>query len=169
MKKEVTHILQMGAFFAGSVIILDLLLTKIPVLDWFALGLVFCLAGALILDSVAHLVPKETLRATEIRDKEEELQYLADAIDAAIYQRDKRSLKILSEELRSLALGTIAGQTRLSKKEILELSANDPQSLQAIVRDERMMKLLSRNGPFAGGVSEKELEGVLSEILGWSS
>ncbi len=169
MKKQVARILQMGAFFAGAVIILDLLLKQIPVLDWFALGLVFSLAAALILESVATSVPRETLRATAIRNKEEELQYLADAIDAAIYQRDKKSLRILSEELRSLALGTIAGQTRLPKKEILELATNEPQSLQAIVRDERMMKLLARNGPFAGGVSEKELEGMLSEILSWSS
>ncbi len=169
MKKQAARILQMGAFFAGAVIILDMLLARIPVLESFALGLVFCLAAALILDSVAHSVPKEALRATAVRHKEEELQYLADAIDAAIYQRDKKSLRILSEEVRSLALGTIAGQTRLSKREILELATNESQPLQAIVRDERMMKLLARNGPFAGGVSEKELESVLSEILSWSS
>jgi hypothetical protein len=169
MNKQVAQTLQMGAFFTGAVIILDMLLARIPVLEPFALGLVFCLAAASILVSVAHSVPRETLRATAIRHKEQELQDLTVTIDAAIYQRDKKSLKILSEELRSLALGTIAGQTRLPKKEILELATNEPESLQAIVRDERIMKLLARNGPFAGGVSEKELEGMLSEILSWSS
>lgn len=169
MNKPAARVLQMGAFFAGAVIILDMLLVRIPVLESFALAVVFCLAAALILDSVAHSVPKETLRSTAIRHKEEELQHLADTIDGAIYRRDKKSLKILSGELRSLALGAIAGQTRLPKKEILELATNEPQSLQAVVRDERMMKLLVRNGPFAGGVSEKELEAMILEILSWSS
>ena len=168
MNREVTQILQLGLFFAGAVIVLDLLLTQLPVLDWFALSLIFLLAAAAILGSVTSTVPRQTGRSISFQQGEDEFQHLADVVNAALYGHDKGSLRILSEQIKSLALGTIAARTRLSKKEILELAENDKKSLQAIVQDEEMMRCLAGYLPQDKAPSEKKFEDLLSKIEGWS-
>jgi hypothetical protein len=85
-----------------------------------------------------------------------------------VYGHEKESLRILSEHIKSLALGTIAARTRLSKKEILELAKNDRQSLQAIVEDEEMIRCLAGYQPQDEAPIEQELEEILSKIEGWS-
>jgi hypothetical protein len=168
MNTQTTQILQLGLFFGCAVIFLDLLLIQLPVFDWFALSLIFLLAAAAILASVARTVPRQTSKSISLRQKEDEFQYLADDVDAAMYGHDKQSLRILSEHIKSLALGTIAARTRLSKKEILELAANDKQSLQAIVQDEEMIRYLAGYQPQNEVPSEKEFEEMLSKIESWS-
>ena len=168
MNRPATQILQLGLFFAGAVIVLDLFLTYLPVLDWFALSLIFILAAAAILGSVTRTVPRQTSKSLSLQHKEDEFQHLADVINAAVYGQDKTSLRILSEHIKSLALGTIAARTRLSKKEILELAENDRQSLQALVQDEEMIRCLAGYQPQREGPSEKEFEEMLSKIESWS-
>ena len=168
MNTQATQILQLGLFFAGAVIVLDLLLTLLPVLDWFALSLLFLLAAAAILASVARTVPRQTGKSISLQQREDEFQHLADVVNAAVYGHEKESLRILSEHIKSLALGTIAARTRLSKKEILELAKNDRQSLQAIVQDEEMIRCLAGYQPQDEAPSEKEFEEILSKIEGWS-
>jgi hypothetical protein len=168
MNSQATQILQLGLFFTGAVIVLDLLLTQLPVFDWFALSLIFLLAAAAILGSVARTIPKQTGKSMSLRQKEDELRHLADIVDSAMYGHDKQSLRILSEHIKSLALGTIAARTRLSKKEILELAANDKQSFQAIVQDEEMVRCLAGYQPQNKAPSEKEFEEMLSKIESWS-
>ena len=77
-------------------------------------------------------------------------------------------MKILSNNLKSLALGAIAARTRLSKKDILQLAENNWQFLQAIVQDEEMVNLLSGYRPHDEALNEKELEQRLSKIESWS-
>ena len=168
MNKQTTQILELGIFFAGAVIILDVLLAQIPLLDWLALGLAFFLAAALILGSVSRTIPKQARKAISIGQKEDQFRHLADVVDAAVYGRNKMALRILSEQLKSLALGTIAARARLSRKEILELAEKEPQSLSAIVQDEEMRRLLAGYPPLGEGVSEKELEEILFRIESWS-
>jgi len=168
MNRQATQILELGLFFAGAVIILDLLLAQLPVLDWLALGLFFLLVAAAILGSVARAVPKQTGKSISLQQKEDEFQHLADLVNAALYEHDKGSLRILSRHIQSLALGTIAARTRLPKRQILELAKNDKQSLQAIVQDEEMIRCLAGFQPQGEAPSKKEFEEMLSKIEGWS-
>jgi len=168
MNTQAKQILQLGLFFAGAIIVLDLLLTQFPVLDWFALSLIFILVAAVILGSVSRTVPRQRGKPLSLQHKEDEFQHLADVINAAVYGRDKTSLRILSEHIKSLALGTIAARTRLSKKEILELVESDRKSLQAIVHDEEMIRCLEGYQPQDKGPSEREFEEMLSKIESWS-
>lgn len=168
MNGQATQILLIGLFFAGAIIVLDLLLTQLPVLDWFALSLIFLLAATAILGSVARTVPRQTGKSISIQQKEDEFQHLADVVNAAVYGHDKESLRILSERIKSLALGTIAARTKMSKKEIMELAENDKQSLRAIVQDEEMIKFLAVYQPQDEALSQKEFEEKLSKIEGWS-
>jgi hypothetical protein len=168
MNRQAKHILELGLFFAGAVIILDMLLTQMPVLDWFALGFTFSLMATLILSSVARTVPWQTHKTMLSLRKEDEFQHLANVVDAAVYAHDGKSLKILSNHLKSLALGAIAARTRLSKKDILELAENNLPSLQAIVQDEGMVNLLAGYHEQDEALNQKELEQTLSKIESWS-
>jgi len=168
MNRQAKHILELGLFFAGAVIILDVLLIQIPVLDWFALGLTFSLVATLILGSVARTVPWQTHKSILSRQKEDEFQHLVNVVDAAVCAHDGKSLRILSKHLKSLALGAIAARTRLSKKYILELAERDRPSLQAIVQDEGMVNLLADYRPQDEALNEKELEQTLFKIESWS-
>lgn len=168
MNRQAAQILQLWLFFAGAVIFLDLLLTQLPDLDWLALSLIFLLGAAAILGSVTHTVPRQTGRSISLQQREDEFQHLADVVNAAVYGHDKGSLRILSDHIKALALGTIAARTRLSKKEILELAENDKQSLQAIVQDEEMMRCLAGYQAQDEALSEKKFEEMLSKIEGWS-
>jgi hypothetical protein len=167
MNRQAKHILELGLFFAGAVIILDVLLTQIPVLDWFALGLTFSLMATLILGSVARTVTWQTHKSMLSHQEEDEFQYFVNLVDAAVYAHDGKSLRILSKHLKSLALGAIAARTRLSKKDILELAENNPPSLQVIVQDEEMVNLLATYRQHEA-LNEKELEQTLSKIDSWS-
>jgi hypothetical protein len=71
------------------------LLTQIPVLDWFALGLTFSLVATLILGSVARTVPWQTHKVILSRHKEDEFQNLVNVVDAAVCAHDGKSLRIL--------------------------------------------------------------------------
>jgi len=93
---------------------------------------------------------------------------LTQAVNSALYGQDKKSLKILSEHIKSLALGAIAAQTRLTKKEILELAANDKQALQAVVQNDEIIKFLAGYQPQDRAPTEKEYEEMLSKIESWS-
>lgn len=168
MNRQATHILQLGLFFAGAVIVLDVLLTQLSILDWFALGLVFFFVAATILDSVARTVPTQTRKSQPFQQKKDEFQHLVDIVNAAVYEHDKKSLRMLSEHIKSLAVGTIAARTRMSKKEILELAENDKQALQAIVQDKKITKLLAGYQPQDEAPTEKEYEEMLSQIESWS-
>jgi predicted TIM-barrel enzyme len=68
------------------------------------------------------------------------------------------------ERFKSIVLGAIAVRTKLSKREILELAENHPETLRAVVRDDEIMLLLAGYQQFGGPLSEKELEGMLSKI-----
>ncbi len=155
-------------FFAGAVIILDVLLIQIPVLDWFALGVVFFFAAALIVGSIARSIPWERRRAISISQTRSELQQLADIVDAAVYRGDTNSSRILLEQVKSIVLGAIAVRTKLSKREILELAENHPENLRAVVRDDEIMTFLAGYHRFGDALGEKELEGMLSKIQDWS-
>ncbi len=166
MNRQVTHLLQLGVFFTAAVIILDLLLVQIPVLDWFALAVAFMLAATLILDSMLRLVPREKRRPTSNQQIEDEFQYLTHIVDKAINDHDEMSARILSEELRSLVLGTIAARMRLSRKEVLEQVENDPESIRRTVRDEEIMKLLIGNISVTELMDERQFEKILATIEG---
>ena len=168
MKREAKRILEWGVFFACAVIILDVLLIQIPILDWLALGIVFFFAAALIVASIARSVPWEKRRAISIPQRRDELQRLADIVDAAVYEGDGNSSRILLEQVKSIALGAIAGRTKLSKREILELAENHREDLRAVVRDEEIMAVLVGYQQLGRSLSEKELEGMLSRIQDWS-
>jgi membrane protein implicated in regulation of membrane protease activity len=168
MNRQAAQILQLGLFFAGGVIFLDLLLTQLPDLDWLVLSLVFLLAAVAILGSVTSVVPRQTGRSISLQQRENEFQRLANVVNAAVYGHDKGSLRVLSEHVKALALGALAARTRLSKKEILELAENDKQSLQAIVQDEEMMRYLAGYQAHDEAPSEKKFEEMLSKIEGWS-
>ena len=168
MNRQSNQILELGLFFGGAVIVLDVFLSQVQALDWFALGLIFFLASAIILGSVARTVPTQKEKSITLQQKEDEFQQLADTVNAAVYGHDRKSLRILTEYLKSLALGTVAAGTMLSKKEILELAENDKQTLEDVVKDEEMIKLLTGHQPRDEPLSEHEFEKMLSKIETWS-
>ncbi len=168
MNKQVAQILQLGIIFTVIVGFLDVLLTQVPVLDWLVLGVTFFFVAAAIIDSVARLVPRENHRLASNHVEEDELQHLAEVIDRAANRRENEALGILFGRLRSIALGTVAARTRLSKKEVMELVQNNPNSLLAIVKDEKIVRLLSGRAQMFEAVNHQQVEEFLSRIESWS-
>ena len=168
MNAQARHILELGIFFAGAVVLLDALLIEIPIFDWFALGLAFFFIAAFIIGSIAREVPWQTRRAISVHETKNELEHLAAVIDAAVHRGDTNSYRILSEEVKSIVLGAIAVRTNLPKKEILELAENYPESLRAMVHDDGIMKFLARYPPLDASFTDEKLEKTLSKIDCWS-
>lgn len=168
MNAQARHVLQLGVFFAGTIIILDALLLQIPVLDWLALGLAFFFIAASILASIARRVPWQRRKVISIPETRNELEYLAGVIDSALYRDDPNSSRTLSEEIKSIVLGVVAVRTRLSKKEILELAENHPENLRVMIHDDVIMRLLASHPQLDANLTEEKLEQTLSKIDSWS-
>ncbi len=168
MNAQVRHILELGVFFASTIIILDALLIQIPVLDWFALGLAFFFIAASILASIARQVPWQRRKVISIPDTGNELEYLAHVIDSAVYRGDPNSSRILSEEIKSIVLGVVAVRTNLSKREILELAENHPENLRLMIQEDGIMKFLASYPQLDASLTEEKLEQTLSKIDSWS-
>jgi Na+(H+)/acetate symporter ActP len=168
MNRQVRQVLELGLFFAGAVILLDVVLAQMQILVWFALAVTFLFVAAIILASVARNVSTQKAVARLRHQKEDPFQELAENVDAAVYAHDRKSLRIVWERLNSLALSAVAARTRLSKKEVLELAKNDKSALEGIVKDVWMVKLLIGYQPRDEPTSEDELEKILSEIENWS-
>lgn len=170
MNEQVTKILQLGIIFTVVIVFLDVFLTQLPVLDWLALGITFFFIAVAILDSLARLVPKEKRGQIQVlrKEEDEELEQLANLVARAINRRENEAQKLLSEKLRSIALGTAAARTGFSKREIRELAEKDPDSLRMLVKDEQIMKLLAGNGQFLSGADASQLDELISKIESWS-
>jgi hypothetical protein len=168
MNTQVKQMLEFGLVFAGAVILLDVFLSQIQIFDWLALGLVFFLAAVVMVGSVAHTIPRQKRKSIVFEQKEDGFQQLADTVNAAMYGHNRTSMRILSEHLKSIALGTVAARTKLSKKEILELAEHDKTALENLVRDEVIAKLLCGYQPRDERLSEDEIEKTLTKIESWS-
>jgi hypothetical protein len=164
MNNRSRQFLRIGAFFAVAVILLDLLLFQIPILEWLGLGLSFALVAAILIGVVAQGVPKQTPKSVPGQQNEDDFEHLTNTVEAGIWGGHKGAKRILSEHLKSLTVGVIAARTKLSKKEILNLLENDPQSLHNIVHDGDLLRLLLDCQKLGEGLNERNLEQALLKI-----
>jgi hypothetical protein len=168
MNKQATQILQLGVFLSALVVFLDIFLMQLPVLDWLGLGVAFFFVAILILDLTAQLAHQEKHPATSKHQEHDELEWLEELADRAVHGHHPESINVLSERLRSLAITTVAARKRLTRKELQELADNDPKSLDSIVKDAQMVKLLARNASALKTGSRLEFEELISRIVNWS-
>lgn len=167
MNRQIAQVLQLGIIFTVIVVFLDVLLGQLPILVWLGLGVTFFFVAVAILDLVASLVSKEKPRLDSKHEKYDELQYLSEVVDRAANRNEHESLEVLSEKLRSIALGAVAVRTKLSKEEILELANDNPSFLLAVVKDEQIAKALGRNAVLEVA-NRDQIESLLSKIEVWS-
>lgn len=168
MNEQAKRILKRGGFFAMAVVILDLFLLQFPLFDWPILGLVFILAAALLMNSVAGSLSRQRQQITSNVEERDELRDLTHVVDSAVFGREELSMKMLSDQLKSLALVAVASRTKLSRVEIQKLADNAPESLRAIIHDNEIMKFLATGQLGKSRIDEKGLEEALSKIEDWS-
>lgn len=168
MIQQVKSILQLGIAFTAIVAFLDLLLMEYPPLNWLALSVVFFFVAVMIVDLLARHISHERHRPSSNPQREDDLHFLEEVVDKAISERDQKSNRILHERLRSMALGTVAARTRQTKKEILDIAERDPHSLQAILKDKTLLKLIVGNPLSIGQYDRQRVEELLSRIEAWS-
>lgn len=167
MNNRVTETVQLGIVFGVIVVFLDVFLLQLPILAWLALGLAFFFVAVIILESVTRLVPSERQRPLSNLMPEDELQHLSSVVQRALDDHDQDAQNVLTEKLKSIALSTVAARMRLSKREIMELAENNPDSLHTIVVDPEMLELLS--GKTSNHQDRQRLNQLLSKIEGLSS
>jgi len=143
MNKKASEVLQLGIVFGVIVIFLDFFLIPLPVLNWLALGVAFLFVSAIILQSVASLVPRQSQIVPSPPEKSDELDDLAEVVERAYGKDHSESSDALTEKLRSIAINAAAAKTRLSKKEVMDLAEKDPASLARMLNDEKLSSLLA--------------------------
>ena len=143
MNKETSEILQLGVVFGVIAVFLDLFLIPLPVLNWLALGVAFLFVSVIILQSVASLVPRQTRIISSPPEKSDELDDLTEVIGRAYGKNQNESIDVLTDKLRSIAINTVAAKTRFSKKEVMDLAANDPAFLARMLNDEQLSSLVA--------------------------
>lgn len=164
MNSVAKHILEIGVFFAGAVMVLDALLFQLPILDWLALGIVFFFAAVSTLISIARTIPFYSQRSQSISQTENDLEHLTGIVEAAVHGGDGTASRILSDEIKSLILGEIALRAKIAKREVINLLENHPENLQRIIRDDKARKFLADYRKVNEDSSEEQLEKILSEI-----
>jgi hypothetical protein len=165
MNNRAGDIIKLGLIFASAIVVIDAFLAPFSAsLDWFSLAILFLFLAIAMLISVTSAIPWGTRKLPSVSRERNDLDYLTDLIDAAIYRKDSNASRILSDEIKSLSLGAIALRARLSKQELLELIERDPESLQGIVRDSKTTKLMADYRQASTSFNEERLQKVLSEI-----
>jgi hypothetical protein len=167
MNEQITETIQLGIVFGVIVVFLDIFLFQLPVLAWLALGLTFFFVAAIILESVTRLVPRERHASVSSPGPEDELQHLSVIVQRALDRHDHEAQGVLAEKLRSIALSTVAGRMKLSRREITELAEKEPDSLSIIANDQEIIELLA--GKRYDIEDSRQLDELLSKIGGLSS
>jgi hypothetical protein len=168
MNKETSEILQLGVVFAAVAVLLDLFLITLPVLNWLALGVAFLFVSVMILESVAKLVPRQSRRTPPTPQRTDELDTLTDVVESAYVRNQSESLEILLDKLKSIAINNVAARTRLSKKEVMDLAANNPGSLASLLNVKELPWLLATGYHRHERLNQKQLNEVLTRMEDWS-
>jgi hypothetical protein len=171
MNKQARQVLETGAVFGIAVVILDLLFTPIPALDWLGLGAVFFFVATINLAIAGQGIRRPSTGVMSFttwlgsrQQTENEFDRLANIIDAGINKRDATAMRTLSERLRSLAIATVAARTGASQKEVLNILETEPGTLRKNLQDEQLLRLLFDAKQFTEHLTEEELQSVLSKI-----
>ena len=164
MNRQSTDVLRVGAFLGVAVIILDLLLSQLPVLDWLGLGFFFFFGAVMLIAIVAQTVPKHNLKLVAGLKSDDDFSHLAKTVEAGLWGGDRNAKRMLSKQLQSIAIGFIAARTKLPKREILSLMENDPQTLRNLVHDDDLLRLLNDDPKFEENLNEGNLQSILLKI-----
>lgn len=166
MNTQSKQILEWGVFFASVVIMLDVFLIQIPLLDWFALGIVFLFASLSILVSIVHTAPSHVRKQISTYESGNDLEYLTAVVEGALYGGDPSASRILADEVKSLMLSAIALRTRLSKREVLKRIESDSETRKGIPPDDRMTQFLLAYRQLGENFNQEKLQKTLAEIEG---
>lgn len=169
MTKRARHLLELGAFFIAAMIVLDVVLIHIPEFEWAILSVSFFVVAVLIVSSVTCLIPLQSRKVPLSSQKENSLEYLTRVAEAAFQGNDHNALRILLDNLKSLALGATAVRTGLSKVEVRELMEDEPESLRSMLNDDWMMSFLKNNYALSNDCDKDKFEEALSRIEGMPS
>jgi flagellar biosynthesis/type III secretory pathway M-ring protein FliF/YscJ len=165
LRQQVKAIIELGVVFSIVVVFLDFFLGSIQILSWVALSITFALFAALILDSVSRLIPRSTVRTSNVPERRDgDQQRLERTLERAIAKHDPESAKVLGERLRSVIFGMTAYRTGLSESELRQLAEQNPESLAAIVRDEQIREILQAHEPVLRTGASREIAAILTKV-----
>ena len=168
MKAHSREILGLAVFYAAVVAILDYFLTKIPVINWLALGMTFVFFTALILDTVVKLLAKEQRTHPVVPEtSESELERLEKAIEHALIQHQPESIKILDERLKSIVISAFAIRANQSVTYLHQLAQDDPKSLMATIGDDQISEILAGGSTVLKDAGSHKIGTVLTKIEEW--
>lgn len=168
MKAHSREILGLAVFYAAVVAILDYFLTKIPIINWLALGMTFVFFTTLILDTVVKLLAKEQRTQTVVPEtSESELGRLEKVIERALVQHQPESIKILDERLKSIVLSAFAIRANQSVTNLHQLAQDDPKSFVATIGDDQISEILAGRSTVLKEAGSHEVGKVLTKIEEW--
>ena len=168
MKTHSREILGLAVFYAAVVAILDYFLTKIPVINWLALGMTFVFFTALILHKVVKLLAKDQRTQTVVPEtSESEVERLEKAIERGLVQHQPESIKILDERLKSIVLSAFAIRVNQSVTNLHQLAQDDPKSLMATIGDDQTSEILAGRSIVLKNASSHEVGKMLTKIEEW--
>ncbi len=161
LSRESKSIVELGVICGVCVIILDLLLAHFEVLMWPALGVTFLAFALLILDSLSHLTttPKRAIRH-DSRPRDDELARLQAIIERNVSKHETQTA--LVERLRAIGLSVASARMNLSKEQLCDLIATDPEPISARLNDRILFSFLS--GEKTTLVDVQEIHDLLSRI-----
>jgi hypothetical protein len=167
LSRHARAILELGIGYLVSVAVLELFLVKYEILAWAALGIAFVFFGLLIFNALLPLTNENKPGQPQIMERnEDETQRLGKLVRRVVQDGDQQATEALQKRLRSAALLIASYRTNLPPSQLDDLSKNR-SVLSEIIRDERLVRLLTTDSSADASISNQEIEAILTMLEDW--
>jgi ABC-type transport system involved in multi-copper enzyme maturation permease subunit len=156
----------LAIFYTCAVTVVDSFLGTIPIVNWLALGIVFVIFTAMILDSAAKLLAANGRIARNTQEKpEDELDRLERLVERALGQGQAEPMMLLEKRVRLLKA---SAQAKHIERRMLQSDEFVSQSTYSTAQEEIAPQ---RSADYSRTPNElrAEIEGWLSQIEDWLS
>ena len=142
VNRDTKNTIELGIICGVCVILVNFFLAHFEVLIWPALAVTFTFFAILILDSLSRFTtaPKRTFQL-EPRPRDDELARLQATIERNFNKNEVQST--LAEKLRTVGFSVASARMNLSKERLRELILNNPEVVDAKLKDNVLVSFLS--------------------------
>jgi hypothetical protein len=170
LEKQTRTLVEIGLLFIAASIALDYLLGAYQILLWLALSFEFIFFGSMILSTLwEHVAPKTDILERRSPQPEDQLTRLEHLCEAAIVQGDQTAAELLSKRVRSLVFAAAANNLNTSEATLRTLAQEEPNRLEAKIRDTAVFNVLITNISMIQRRDTKLLEALLGKVEEWTT
>lgn len=163
MKESTKSILVVSIFFSIVVVFVDAFLGQIELLFRVALGAAFLLLSTFILSDLAKLISRKSPGKTTLSTRRDDELLNLERVVYGVLSHESRTVQVLEERLRSMAIRFAAIKTNLSEDDLIRMANEQPNTLAQLVRSD-VIGMIRGTEPVLRNASTSELDITLTKI-----